>query len=170
MSNKNGNQPADDDVSFAAESGGQDWHVTWYPADDEPQGKCHGAAGICLTASNEVVLITQDGTSWGFPGGRPEQGETWEDTMRREVREEACVKVTAGRLLGFSHGLCIRGHEKDLLLIRSLWLAHVTLCDWTPEPETIARKCVTPDQVLTEMAPDPFAPLHARALRTAGIL
>lgn len=162
--------PAEDYVAFPVRSGEQDWLVTWYPADDEPEGQCHGAAGICLTADNKIVLITQDGTSWGLPGGRPEDGENWEDTMRREVKEEACVEVDKARLLGFSHGLCSRGHEEGLLLIRSLWLADAILLEWAPEPQILGRNLVPVDQVLARMAPDPFAPLHARALLVADLL
>jgi ADP-ribose pyrophosphatase YjhB (NUDIX family) len=155
---------------FQVESGGQDVLSTWFPAHDVPEGKCHGSAGICVTDNGEVVLITQDGKSWGFPGGRPEGSESWEETLRREVREEACVEVADAKLLGFHRGECIRGHEKGLVLVRSLWLANVQLQKWVPEPETLARKLVPPNRILSELAPNVFCPLHHRALIVAGLL
>ena len=152
------------------ETGGQTVIVTWFPAHDEPYGTGHGSAGICVTDQDEVVLISPDGKTWGFPGGRPEGDESWEETMRREVREEACVDVVNARLLGFSRGECVRGHEKGLVLIRSLWLAHVDVLPWQPELETVGRKCVSFGDVLDVCAPDVFAPLHHRALIEANVL
>ena len=70
---------------FQVETDGQDLLSTWFPSHDVPKGKRHGSAGICVTDNGEVVLITQDGKSWGFPGGRPEGSESWEETLRREV-------------------------------------------------------------------------------------
>lgn len=114
-------------------------------------------------------MITPNGENWGLPGGRPEGNETWEETLRREMREEACAEVKDATLLGFSRGECIRGHEAGLVLVRSLWLAHVELEPWIPEYEIVARKLVRPEQVLPELA-DGFEPLHHRALIVAGLL
>ena len=58
-------------------------------------------------------------------GRRWSLGTSRGETLRREVREEACVEVTDAKLLGFHRGECIRGHEKGLVLVRSLWLAKV---------------------------------------------
>jgi ADP-ribose pyrophosphatase YjhB (NUDIX family) len=163
-------RPVKEYETFQVETGGQDVLVTWFPAHDVPEGKRHGSAGICVTDQGEVVLITPDGKGWSFPGGRPEGDETWEETLRREVREEACAEVTDARLLGFCRGECIRGHEKELVLVRSFWLARVQLQPWTPEPETLARKLVPPDQILSAMAPDVFSRLNHRMLIAANLL
>jgi ADP-ribose pyrophosphatase YjhB (NUDIX family) len=66
-------------------------------------------------------MVSGDGDRWGLPGGRPEPGEDWADTLRREVREEACATVTGCRLLGFSRGVCVRGSEAGLVLVRALF-------------------------------------------------
>jgi ADP-ribose pyrophosphatase YjhB (NUDIX family) len=155
--------------AFQVESGGQDLLATWYPAHDVPDGKRHGSAGICVTDNGDIVLITQDGKIWDFPGGRPEGNESWEEKMRQEVREEACVEVTDAKLLGFLHAECIRGDEKGLVLVRALCLARVQLQEWIPEPETLARKLVPPNQVLSELEPNVFNPLSHRALIVANL-
>ena len=103
------------------EVGGQRWINSWHSSAAVPAGKPHGSAGICVTEAVEVVLISADGTSWDFPAGRPEGSETWEETLRREVLEEACAVVTEARLLGFCRGRCVRGHEAGLVLVRSIW-------------------------------------------------
>jgi ADP-ribose pyrophosphatase YjhB (NUDIX family) len=155
---------------FQVEIGGQDILVTWFPSHDVPEGKRHGSAGICVTDNDEIVLITPDGKNWGFPGGRPEGDESWEETLRREVREEACAEVRDARLLGFGRTKCIRGHEKGLVLVRSIWLARVQLVEWAPEPGMLARKMVSPGRILWEFESDVFLPLHHRALIVAGLL
>ena len=86
------------------------------------------------------------------------------------MREEACVEVREAKLLGFSRGECIRGHEKGLVLVRSIWLAKVELNEWAPEHETLARKLVQPERILSEFESDVFLPLHHRALIAAGLL
>ena len=163
-------RPAIEYEAFQVETGGQDVLVTWFPPHDVPEGQRHGSGGICLTDNGEVVLATQDGETWGFPAGRPEGSESWEETLRREMREEACVEVREAKLLGFSRGECIRGHEKGLVLVRSIWLAKVELNEWVPEHETLARKLVQPEGLLAELALDVFLPLHHRALIAAGLL
>ena len=75
-------------------------------------GQPHGANAFCVTADGEVVLISSDGQRWGWPGGRPEPGESWEQTLRREIMEEACATVTRARLLGFVRGRCVSGREQ----------------------------------------------------------
>lgn len=102
---------ARDGEELAHHDNGQDWIVSWHPPPVPPAGTPHGAAGICLTGDGEVVLIKFEGR-WEIPAGRPEGDETWEETLRREMMEEACVAVIEARLLGFSRGQCIRGDQE----------------------------------------------------------
>src|SRR3954469_3253949 len=129
------------DDEFEVRTDGQRWLVSWHSSGDAPDGKPHGSAGICVTDQNEVVLISSDGRAWDFPAGRPEVGEDWEQTLRREVLEEACAVVTRARLLGFSRGRCVEGAESRLVLVRAVWWAEVRLLEWSPRFETRFR-CV----------------------------
>jgi ADP-ribose pyrophosphatase YjhB (NUDIX family) len=132
---------ATDGSDVAVSSNGQDWRVAWHPAPDPPPGTPHGASALCVVA-DEVVLVSSDGGRWTLPGGRPEPGERWVDTLRREVREEACATVASCRLLGYTRGVCVRGHEQGLVLVRSHWRTEVRLDPWDPCFEMTHRRLV----------------------------
>ena len=76
------------------------------------------------------MLISNDGVRWGWPGGRPEGDESWEQTLRREILEETCAVVSTARLLGFCRALCGSGPEQGRVLVRSILRAEITLLPW----------------------------------------
>jgi ADP-ribose pyrophosphatase YjhB (NUDIX family) len=47
------------------------------------------------------ILLVRDGRHVGIPGGKPEGGEDFRQTALREVLEEACVKLTDVRAIGY---------------------------------------------------------------------
>jgi ADP-ribose pyrophosphatase YjhB (NUDIX family) len=157
-----------DGVDVAFSQNGQDWRVAWFPTPDAPAGTPHGAAAICV-AGDQVVLIGTDGETWGLPGGRPEVGESMIDTLRREVWEEACATMTSARLLGFSRGTCVRGHERGLVLVRSLWRAEVVVEPWEPRFEITHQRLVPAAEAFAHLElPAGLRPLHRRAFAEAG--
>lgn len=154
---------ASDGEQFAVRSNDQDWLVSWHPPAVPPEGKSHGAAGICAAGNGEIVLISHDGKLWDLPAGRPEEGETWEQTLHREMLEEACATVFQSRLLGFVRSVCVNGHEEGLVLVRSFWRAEVELAKWEPQFEIKYRRVVPESEVLNHLAED-FIPIFRRAL------
>jgi ADP-ribose pyrophosphatase YjhB (NUDIX family) len=129
---------AADGVQIPIRSGGQQWLVSWHPPPEPPGGTPHGAEGVCVTAGGDVVVISPDGTIWDLPAGRPEPGETWEETLSREMDEEACATVVRARLLGFTRGECVAGPERGRVLVRSVWRADVDLRPWEARFEIAA--------------------------------
>jgi hypothetical protein len=127
--------------------------------------------GVCVTDQDQVVSVSPDGERWRFPAGRPERGESEEQTLRRELLEEACATVVRARLLGFSRGVCIAGPEEGLVLARSIWRADVQLRAWEPRFGIAHRQVVTAtgSAVRAMLANDPFAPFMRRSLQEAGI-
>jgi ADP-ribose pyrophosphatase YjhB (NUDIX family) len=151
-------------------NGGDEWRMAWHPPDAVPPGTPHGANAFCVTADGDVVLISSDGSRWGWPGGRPERGESWEDTLRREMLEEACAEVTSARLLGFVRSRCVSGAEEGLVLVRSIWRADVSLRPWQPEFEIPFRRVVPArDLALNLWMEDGAGPIYSRAAREAAL-
>ena len=57
--------------------------------------------GICFNDIDEILIIKKpDGDQWKIPGGRPEAGETLEETLNRELMEEATISVKNCQPLG----------------------------------------------------------------------
>lgn len=54
--------------------------------------------GVCFTKEGKVLVIKNE--AWNLPGGTPEKDETPEETLIREVYEEATVKISNLQLLG----------------------------------------------------------------------
>lgn len=136
-----------DSSDLAVSTDGQHWRVRRHGPHDPPAGTPHGAAAVCVTG-DRIVLVSSDGQRWSLPGGRPHQDEGWAETLRRELREEACAQVTGCRLLGFTRGACVRGPQEGLVLVRSLWRAAVRLEGWEPRFEMIHRRVVPPGEAL----------------------
>jgi ADP-ribose pyrophosphatase YjhB (NUDIX family) len=162
---------AADGVPIPIRSGGQRWLVSWHPPPEPPDGIPHGAAGICVTANGCIVLISPDGTIWDLPAGRPEPGETWEETLHREMDEEACATVVAARLLGFTRGQCVSGPESGRVLVRSVWRADVELRPWEARFEIADRRVVAPASVhdALSIGSHPFAAIIRRELAEARL-
>ena len=142
--------------------------TSWHPPSPKPVGRNHGACGICIDEAGEIVLISNDEQSWDFPAGRPEADEDWEQTLRREVLEEACAVVKDARLLGFTCGRRLESEVPSPVLVRSIWLAQVGLFDWNPQFEIQYRRLVPANHAIRLVLPE-FEPIWTRAFFEAGM-
>ncbi len=157
-----------EEIALPASDG--EWVISWHPPLTPPDGTPHGSAGLCVTGDGGIVLISQDGAHWDVPGGRPEGQETWEETLRREVREEACATVAGARLLGFCRGVCIAGPRVGRVTVRSLWRAEVDLVSWEPRFEVAHRRVVAPAEVVDQLTlADGLTRIISRGLHEAAI-
>lgn len=165
-----GNRKARDGEECVVRSNGGDWLIAWHSPNAVPAGTPHGANAFCVTADDRVVLISNDGKRWGWPGGRPEGDESWEQTLRREILEETCSVVSNARLLGFCQSVCLSGPEKDRVLVRSIWRAEVEVLPWKPSFEIAHRRIVSADELLSHLwMEEGFEPIYHRALIEAGL-
>ena len=60
-----GNHTASDGEEFAVRSNGGDWLTAWHSPIEVPAGTPHGANAFCVTADDQIVLISNDGVHWG---------------------------------------------------------------------------------------------------------
>jgi 8-oxo-dGTP diphosphatase len=71
-----------------------------------------GVTGIVRAGDGRVLLLRHrlwppEG-QWGFPSGFARRGETFQETIVREVREETALTVRVGRLLELRSGFRYR--------------------------------------------------------------
>ena len=81
------------------------------------------------------------GLLWEFPGGKVETGETPEEALQRECREELDVEVLPGRLF-----MCLT-HDYPDLTVR-LYLYEAEILEGLPKMlEHVDMRWITPEQI-----------------------
>ena len=160
---------ARDGEEFDFHDAGQEWLVSFHPVSQPPpEGKAHGALGFCFTPDGLLVLVSKDNQKWELPAGRPEGIEGWRETLDREVLEEASAHVEDAVLLGYSKGVCTKGREEGLVIIRSLWWASVTIQPYVPDYEMKYRTLLSPEEALRRILVESFVPTSDGREKPAG--
>ncbi len=57
--------------------------------------------GVCFDSKGNILIISSDNNSWNIPGGTPEDDETPEQTLRRELKEEADMVIGENSMIGY---------------------------------------------------------------------
>jgi len=131
-----------DQTEFA----GKRFEVTWELGGDLPP-RCHitQVSGVCFAPDDRIVMISSDGNTWNIPGGHPENGESLEDALNREVLEEACCEVTELSLLGWQH---VRDLQDNSVHYQMRYCCRVRVHPFEPRHEVTHRKLIDPDAFL----------------------
>lgn len=69
-------------------------------------------AALVTNDNGQILLVKSPWRGWEYPGGLVEPGETFQEALHREVREEAGVEI---EITGFV-GIC-KNIEKDIVNI-----------------------------------------------------
>lgn len=109
-------------------------------------------AGLIFREGRLLLAQRPEGTHlagmWEFPGGKREPDETWEECLRRELREELGVEIEVGDclfeqahdyptrrvLLRFFHCRILAGQPTGLDGQRLAWVTALEMADYTFPP------------------------------------
>ena len=69
--------------------------------DDLDYNICRQVYGVCFYGDEMVIGYGGNKKDWGLIGGTIEQGETFEQTLKREVREESNMEVLKSAPIGY---------------------------------------------------------------------
>jgi ADP-ribose pyrophosphatase YjhB (NUDIX family) len=75
---------------------GVDYIFEYFDADsfaDLDYSKCQQVYGVCLYENKMVIGFGGKKKDWGLIGGTIENGETFEQTLKREIQEESNMEV-----------------------------------------------------------------------------
>lgn len=103
--------------------------------------KNHLVSVAALVTNNDgkILLVNSPWRGWEYPGGLIEPGETFQDALRREVREESGVEI---RITGFV-GVC-KNIERDVVNID--FIAEYVSGELTPSDESTEVIWATPEE------------------------
>ena len=82
---------------------GMSFRLVSYLGSDLPPSKFVTSVRAIVKLSNQVVILENDDGEHYLPGGRIEPGESYMDTLTREVKEECGLDVRSAELMGFIH-------------------------------------------------------------------
>ena len=126
--------------------------VEWLPSPfAPPRDLVTQASGVCFTDDGEIVLVAGAKHAWSLPGGHPEPGETLEQTLTREVREEACAEICHSVYLGAQQVDDPQSPDGLTHYYQARFWARVRLEPFAPQFERLYRVCVAPSAFLTTL-------------------
>lgn len=78
---------------------------------DLPLEKCQQCYAVCFYYNKMVIVYNEKKNTWGLVGGTIEKGETLEETLRREVKEESNMEIISFLPLGFQKAIDTRDND-----------------------------------------------------------
>ncbi|MBI5733774.1 MAG: NUDIX domain-containing protein [Candidatus Kerfeldbacteria bacterium] len=76
---------------------------------DLPYSECQQVYGICFYGDKLVIAYNGPKQIWGLTGGHIESGELFEQTLHREIREEANMEILSFQPLGWKRQTAVDG-------------------------------------------------------------
>ena len=110
------------------------FHLYWWLV----RGMTLGVRAVVLDAENKVFLVKHSYVAgWYLPGGGVDHGESMEQAMRRELKEEGDIDVTGEVVL---HGIFLNSHisRRDHVAV---YVVRQYRQDRLPEPNREITAC-----------------------------
>lgn len=133
---------------------GEKLRFTFIDADSQekfsPVAQCYG---VCFNEKGEIAIgrnIHALSGCWVLPGGRPEKGETPEQTLKRELLEELDITIDKFKLLGAQKVESITEPNKEIYyqLRYAVIIKEIKPQTLDPDNGTMwERKFVRPEEV-----------------------
>ncbi|SRR5260221_2948764 len=90
--------------------------------------------GVCFNGEDEILIARKVGDEkWIIPGGTPEDDETIEETLKREMVEEADIKIKNIKLVGAQKAYPVDKPEEHYYQVRCICEVD-ELLPQTPDP------------------------------------
>lgn len=102
------NMEIEDDIAYD----GKSFHIVYGDADsfdDLPKELVTQHYGVCFYGDKIVVGWQPKGERWSLLGGKIEPGETFDEALVREVREESNMRVLEHRPIGYQKVIKLDG-------------------------------------------------------------
>ncbi|HZY51501.1 MAG TPA: NUDIX domain-containing protein [Devosia sp.] len=128
-----------------------------------PHTVIHIAAALLLGPDGRTLLVRKAGTrAFMQPGGKIEPGETAEQALVRELREELGIEADAGRLEPLGRFTATAANEKDAAVVAETFVLDT---DAIPAPAREIEEIVWIDPA--SPPPIELAPLTGRRILPA---
>jgi ADP-ribose pyrophosphatase YjhB (NUDIX family) len=136
-------------ISEQASFAGRNLTLTWQETGEIPTNlNISQVSAFCLNDNNEILII-KNKHGWGLPGGHPESGETIEESLRREIKEEADCSIKNFKLIGYVEAADPQNDSvegKKYVQLRFLCRLD-KIAEFRAEFETSERQFVLPKQL-----------------------
>jgi colanic acid biosynthesis protein WcaH len=110
-------------------------------ADFIPQALYEQIVELMPIVSVEAVIEIGDGLLylrrrnqparglWWFPGGRIRKGESFMESLQREIREETCLQITSAKLLNIYSRAFAERHDITIAYLCTVKKGEITMDD-----------------------------------------
>lgn len=123
--------------------GNQSYEFIWVEGGDAPIEHVSQVSGYVFDKHKNVLIVKNK--NWTIPGGHLEQGETYIETLEREVKEEACVEIENISYLGCVKVIDVETKEIKYQLRFAATVSHIY--DFEKKYETSERLFINPDNL-----------------------